>query len=111
MLRTLLLLTATAAIALAPSVEPLARAQQKRAGNFAKCAKLCADCQLECEACAKHCMALTVEGKKEHAKVADLCADCGDCCKACSALCAREGPLSRYGPSQKFCNMVLTQLA
>jgi len=96
MMRTILLLAATLAIALSPPLESVARAQQKHAEHFAKCAKVCADCQLECDACTKHCMTLTAEGKKQHAKMAQLCADCGDCCKLCSALCAREGPLSRY---------------
>jgi hypothetical protein len=59
-----------------------------------KCAKVCADCQVACDACFKHCIGLAGEGKKEHAATAQMCADCGECCKVCSSLCARQSALS-----------------
>ena len=60
-----------------------------------KCAKVCNDCQLQCDSCFKHCLTLLDDGKKEYAKLAQLCADCAECCKTCSTLCARQSPLTR----------------
>ena len=51
-----------------------------------KCAKVCNDCQLQCDSCFKHCLTLLDDGKKEYAKLAQLCADCAECCKTCSTL-------------------------
>jgi len=73
-----------------------ARAQHEHDEHFTKCAKTCADCQLECDSCFKHCLTLLAEGKKEHSKTAQLCADCAECCKTCSTLCARKSPLVRH---------------
>ena len=67
----------------------------EHAEHFMKCANVCADCQLHCDSCFKHCLTLLIDGKKEHAKTSQLCADCGECCKSCSTLCARESPLAR----------------
>jgi hypothetical protein len=91
MLRTFSLMVA---IALVTLVGQSALAQDKHTEHFTKCAKVCADCKVQCDLCDKHCTKLVVDGKKEHAKMAQLCADCGDCCKTCSTLCAREGPLA-----------------
>ena len=74
--------------------------QDKPAGDFGvrmmECAKICSSCQLECDACFKHCLSLTGESQKEHQKTAQLCVDCAECCKACATLCARESVLSRH---------------
>lgn len=97
MLRTFYLMAATLAIAVAP-VGQSARAQDEHAEHFMKCAKLCADCQLQCDSGFKHCLTLLADDKKEHAKTAQLCADCADCaecCKTCATLCARQSPLAR----------------
>lgn len=67
----------------------------EHAEHFMKCAKVCADCQLECDSCFKHCLTLTAGGNKEHAKTAQLCVDCAECCKACATLCARQSPLAK----------------
>src|SRR6516162_122471 len=90
MLRTFSLMAATLAIAVVAPVGQSARAQHGHAEHFLKCAKVCADCQLQCDSCFKHCLTLLADGKKEHAKTAQLCADCGECCKTCSTLCAKE---------------------
>ena len=73
----------------------VAPAEEKHAEHFTKCANACADCQVQCDSCFKHCLTLLADGKKEHARAAQLCADCGECCKACATLCARQSPLAR----------------
>ena len=62
--------------------------------HFAKCAKVCSDCQLHCDMCFKHCLTLLADGKKEHATTAQLCVDCAECCKLSATLTARMSPLS-----------------
>ena len=62
--------------------------------HFAKCAKVCADCQLQCDMCFAHCRALLAQGKKEHEITTQLCVDCGDCCKLAATLSARMSPLA-----------------
>jgi hypothetical protein len=71
------------------------RAQHEHSEHFMKCAKVCAECQVECDSCFKHCQTLLVDGKMEHSATAQLCADCGECCKSCSTLCARKSTLAR----------------
>ena len=83
-------------LALIAPLGPSARAQHEHDEHFTKCAKTCAACQLECDSCFKHCLALLADGKKEHGKTAQLCADCSECCKTCSTLCARKSPLAKY---------------
>ena len=60
--------------------------------HFMACAKICAACQLDCDACHSHCLKLLAEGKKEHAKTVEACVDCGDCCKLAATLSARNSP-------------------
>ena len=92
MMRNLYWMATALAVAVIAPLGPSARAQHEHDQQFRKCAKTCADCQLECDACFEHCLTLLSDGKKEHAKTAQLCADCAECCKTCSALCARQGP-------------------
>lgn len=80
-----------------------------QATHLTKCAKVCADCQLECDSCFAHCLKLLSEGKKEHATTAQLCADCAECCKACATLCARQSPLA--GPMLDCCAKCCDQCA
>ena len=68
----------------------------QHASQLTKCAKVCADCQLECDSCFAHCLKLLADGKKEHAATAQLCADCAECCKTCATLCARQSPLAAH---------------
>lgn len=77
------------------------QAAEEHGEHFMKCAKVCADCQLECDSCFQHCLKLTAGGKKEHEKTAQLCTDCAECCKTCATLCARKSPLA--GPMLKCC--------
>src|SRR5438874_2306011 len=83
-----------AASALAIVVVWPARAGHEHAEHLLKCAKVCADCQLQCDSCFKHCLSLVAGGNTEHKKSAQLCVDCADCCKLCAALCARQSPLA-----------------
>ena len=78
MLRTFYLTAAALAIAVVAPVGLSARAQHEHAEHFTKCAKVCADCQLQCDSCFTHCLTLLADGKKEHGKTARLCADCGE---------------------------------
>ena len=95
MMRTCSSMAIALAVAVIAPLGPSARAQHEHAEHFMKCAKACADCQLQCDSCFKHCLTLLAGGKKEHAKTAQLCADCAECCKTCSTLCARQSPLAR----------------
>jgi uncharacterized protein DUF326 len=95
MMRTVSLMATALAVAVIAPLGPSARAQHEHAGHFLKCARACADCQLQCDSCFNHCQTLLADGKKEHVKTAQLCADCPECCKTCSTLCARQSPLTR----------------
>ena len=95
MLRSFCMTAATLAVAVVAPLGQSAYAQHEHAEHFKKCAKVCADCQLACDACFKHCLTRTADGEKEHAKAAQLCADCAECCKACATLCARQSPLAQ----------------
>ena len=61
--------------------------------HFAACAKINADCALQCDMCFKYCLTRLADGQKEHAGSARLCADCAECCKLCATLCARQSTL------------------
>jgi hypothetical protein len=62
--------------------------------HFLKCAKMCTDCQIQCDSCFAHCKDLVTQGKKEYASTMELCVDCGECCKLAAALSARKSPLA-----------------
>ncbi len=74
---------------------------EDHAEHFMQCAKVCANCQLTCDSCFKHCLTLLGEGQKQHALTAQLCADCSECCKLASTLSARQSPLA--GPACECC--------
>lgn len=76
-------------------------ANNPHAEHFKKCADVCADCQVTCDACFKHCLTLLSKGGKEHAETAQLCADCAECCKLAATLSARQSPLA--GPACECC--------
>ncbi len=82
------------------SMVTLVNQERAQTDNFGErllhCAKVCSECQMTCETCFTHCLALTGEAQKEHAKTAKLCLDCAECCKSCATLCARESVLSRF---------------
>ena len=79
-LHTVSLMAAALAVAVVAPLGPSARAQHEHAEHFLKCARACADCQLQCDSCFTHCLTLLADGKKDHAKTAQLCADCSECC-------------------------------
>lgn len=86
-----------AVLALLGLAVPLAGADDKpheHGGHFAKCAKACAVCMLECESCQTHCGRLVLEGKKDHVKTMRLCGDCGSICATAAKITSRQGPLS-----------------
>lgn len=62
--------------------------------HFLKCARVCAECQLQCDSCFTHCRIMLENGNKEHAKTAQTCADCAECCKLAATLTARFSPFS-----------------
>lgn len=62
--------------------------------TYAKCAKMCAACQLECDACFHRCAQRVGDGSKEHAKSMRLCVDCAELCSTAARLTARHSVLS-----------------
>ena len=108
-MRNLYWMATALAVAVIAPLGPSARAQHEHAEHFLKCAKVCADCQLQCDSCFKHCLTLLADGKKEHAKTAQLCADCGECCKTG----AQSDGIPKYGnksvvPQSTFWAMFIT---
>lgn len=61
---------------------------------YAKCAKACADCQLECDACGAHCAMLVASGEEKHLLTMKTCADCATMCTAAARIVASAGPFS-----------------
>jgi hypothetical protein len=84
MMRSLHSMATALAVAVIATLGQSARAQHEHAEHFMKCAKVCNDCQLQCDSCFKHCLTLLADGKKEYTELAQLCADCPECCKTCS---------------------------
>lgn len=66
------------------------------AAAYMKCARICADCQLRCDSCFKHCLGLVAAGNKEHARSSELCVDCAECCKLAATLTARKSRLTSH---------------
>ncbi len=62
--------------------------------HFEKCAKACADCQIECSTCHAHCVSHVAGGHKSHLSTLKLCADCSDICGVAASIVSRGGPLS-----------------
>ena len=71
-------------------------AADPHAAHFTHCAKVCADCQLQCDLCLNHCLDLLGQGHKDHAHSARMCGDCGELCKVGAALSARHSPLAAH---------------
>jgi hypothetical protein len=90
--------TATLAVfvVIASSVTAKPLADNPHASHMLQCATVCADCQVQCDACSIHCAALVRDGKKEHAKCMSMCVDCAECCKMCASLCARQSDLCAH---------------
>ena len=96
-------------LALAVAALQAAPERGEHTQHLTKCAAVCADCQLVCDSCFKHCVDLAGDGKKEHAETAQFCVDCAECCKACATLCARQSPLA--GPMLECCATCCEQCA
>jgi hypothetical protein len=109
MIRTPYVCAAVLAVVILVAVGPVGRAQHEHAEHFLKCAKVCADCQISCDSCYKHCLLLVAEGKKEHVRSAQLCVDCAESCKLCSTLCARESHVAK--PVLECCAKVCDECA
>jgi hypothetical protein len=62
--------------------------------HFLKCAKVCAECQVECDMCYHHCSGLLAKGEKEHAKTSQTCVDCAECCRLAASLSACQSPFA-----------------
>jgi len=61
---------------------------------YANCAKICADCMLECEKMVHHCSELAMSGKKDHARPAAIAAACAELCAVSAKLTARHSDLA-----------------
>lgn len=70
------------------SVEP------QHVEHMRECAKICSDCQRECDACATHCGRVLADGKREHFATLMTCRDCADFCTAAAQIVARLGPFA-----------------
>jgi hypothetical protein len=77
--------------------------------HLMKCAKACADCQLQCDMCFQHCAALLTQGEKAHAVTMRSCVDCAEVCKATATLSARHSPFT--GGVCEVCVKVCDQCA
>ena len=72
---------------------PSARADH-HTKHFEDCAKVCAECQVECDKNFHHCFKLVEAGKKEHAKAMHLSVDCAEFCALAAKLTARQSELA-----------------
>ncbi len=85
----------------APALAVQDAKEDPHAPHMMKCAAVCADCQVQCDACFQHCASLVNDGKKEHFTCMNLCLGCADCCKLCATLCARQSIFCV--PAAEFC--------
>lgn len=78
---------------------------------YASCAKICAECMLECEMMVHHCCELVTSGKKEHAKPASVAADCAELCAVSAKLTARHSDMAPAAceACAKACDMCRTE--
>jgi len=68
--------------------------ESRHDGPWAKCAKACALCTIECNSCYQHCTGLVAAGHKDHAKAMRLCIDCAGFCATAAELTARHSALA-----------------
>jgi hypothetical protein len=76
--------------------QPPAKAVQggEHHGHMLACAKVCAECSLQCDSCHHHCVQLVANGAKDHAVSMELCVDCAEACRLASALAGRQSRLA-----------------
>lgn len=72
---------------------------QKHHEYLMKCARACADCQVQCDSCFRHCAELATRGDKGHAVTMYTCLDCAECCKLAASLTARHSPFAEEASS------------
>lgn len=70
--------------------------EHKHGEHFDTCAKACADCQVACDGCFRHCADLVARGNKGHVKTMHTCVDCAECCKLAASLSARQSQMARH---------------
>ncbi len=87
-------LSAAAALALQANARADDKSHEGHGDMFEECADACADCQIECGSCARHCAMLLGEGKKEHMNTLQTCLDCAEICSAAAQIVARQGSFS-----------------
>lgn len=80
-----------------------------KAAMMLRCAAVCADCQVQCDACFHRCASLVGNEAQGHAECMQLCVDCSECCKMCATLCARQSQLS--GLAADFCEKCCAECA
>ena len=85
---------------------PSARADDHHKAHFEACAKVCSECQVECEKNFHHCFKMVEAGKKEHARAMHLSVDCAEFCTLSAKLTARQSGLAvpACGACVKACN-------
>ncbi len=88
------LILAVAGLTSLYSVPTQAQQPDAHREHFVKCARACAECQVECDACFHHCAALIASGKTGHAKTMHACVDCAESCALASKLAARQSHFS-----------------
>lgn len=93
MIRALLLTSVVAAVVCLNGMGVQA-ADDKHHEPFMKCAKACADCQVQCDGCFRHCADLVAKGMVDHVKTLHTCVDCAECCKLAASLSARQSPFA-----------------
>lgn len=94
MLKVFLLAGAVAATAFLNGTNVQAD-DQKHHEHFLKCAKACADCQVQCDSCFQHCANLAVQGDKSHVATMRTCLGCAEVCKLAASLTARGNPFAK----------------
>lgn len=72
---------------------------QKYHDHLMKCAKACADCQVQCDSCFQHCAELVARGDKGHVVTMHTCLDCAEWCKLAASLTARHSPFAEEASS------------
>lgn len=74
--------------------QPPASAPDQHHAMYDACAKVCADCMLNCEKTAHHCTESVTAGKKEHAKAMKVTADCAGFCALAAKMTASQSELA-----------------
>jgi len=104
-----ILTTSIFALAASFNASSVQAADDQHHEHYMKCAKACADCQLQCDMCFQHCAGLVAQGEKTHAATMRSCIDCAEVCKTAATLSARHSPVA--GSVCEVCAKVCDQCA